>query len=179
MLSDLTVKKLRDIARAEGISRYSRMTRVELVNAILKLNPPKAKSPVRIRKRKAKSPVRKTSPMKAKSPVRKTSPMKAKSPVRKTSPVRYAEMYHPKYYPEVVYLPERLPTPQRRSPPRPPSIPLEYVTAESKYDTCMGWSDSERNDRVATANINLLKSNSQLCTEYEDSLWAAVKKNEN
>src|SRR5579864_4426665 len=97
MLSDLTVKKLRDIARAEGISRYSRMTRVELVNAILKLNPPKAKSPVRIRKRKAKSPVRKTSPMKAKSPVRKTSPMKAKSPVRKTSPVRYAEMYHPKY----------------------------------------------------------------------------------
>ena len=167
MLSDLTVKKLRDIARAEGISRYSRMTRVELVNAILKLNPPKAKSPVRIRKRKAKSPVR------------KTSPMKAKSPVRKTSPVRYAEMYHPKYYPEVVYLPERLPTPQRRSPPRPPSIPLEYVTAESKYDTCMGWSDSERNDRVATANINLLKSNSQLCTEYEDSLWAAVKKNEN
>src|SRR5579864_585139 len=164
MLSDLTVKKLRDIARAEGISRYSRMTRVELVNAILKLNPPKAKSPVRIRKRKAKSPVR------------KTSPMKAKSPVRKTSPVRYAEMYHPKYYPEVVYLPERLPTPQRRSPPRPPSIPLEYVTAESKYDTCMGWSDSERNDRVATANINLLKSNSQLCTEYEDSLWAAVKK---
>src|SRR5579864_7163330 len=167
MLSDLTVKKLRDIARAEGISRYSRMTRVELVNAILKLNPPKAKSPVRIRKRKAKSPVR------------KTSPMKAKSPVRKTSPVRYAEMYHPKYYPEVLYLPERLPTPQRRSPPRPPSIPLEYVTAESKYDTCMGWSDSERNDRVATANINLLKSNSQLCTEYEDSLWAAVKKNEN
>jgi hypothetical protein len=66
--------------------------------------------------------------------------MKAKSPVRKTSPVRYAKCTIQKWY---IY---------------PRDYPhlnddhhhvLEYVTAESKYDTCMGWSDSERIDRVA------------------------------
>jgi Rho termination factor, N-terminal domain len=157
MLSNKTVKELRELAKERDILNYSRMTKEALVNALTCGRKKRSKS-----RRRPRSPARQMSRSPARrSPVpevrRSRIPIRRRpSPiVRNPSPIVYSGS--PTVYRTVSQQPGV----------RNPSLSVYRTASEAD---CMNWSKERLRAEMSKTGVSRYKPISQICSEIDSAL---------
>jgi hypothetical protein len=163
MLSNKTVKELRELAKERDILNYSRMTKEALVNALTCGRKKRSKS-----RRRPRSPARQMSRSPARrSPVpevrRSRIPIRRRpSPiVRNPSPIVYSGS----------------PTVYRTVSQQPgvsnPSLSVYRTASEAD---CMNWSKERLRAEMSKTGVSRYKPISQICSEIDSALFGSQKR---
>jgi Rho termination factor, N-terminal domain len=164
MLSNKTVKELRELAKERDILNYSRMTKETLVNALTCGRKKRSKS-----RRRPRSPARQMSRSPARrSPVpevrRSRIPIRRRpSPiVRNPSPIVYSGS-------PIVYSgsPTVYRTVSQQPGVRNPSLSVYRTASEAD---CMNWSKERLRAEMSKTGVSRYKPISQICSEIDSAL---------
>jgi hypothetical protein len=152
MLSNKTVKELRELAKERDILNYSRMTKEALVNALTCGRKKRSKS-----RRRPRSPARQRS----RSPVpevrRSRIPIRRRpSPMRNPSPIVYSGS--PTVYRTVSQQPGVMN----------PSLSVYRTASEAD---CMNWSKERLRAEMSKTGVSRYKPISQICSEIDSALF--------